>query len=302
MKKFQCAWGSFLECYFLVADAIEGSQAAVFDVDAAFRNIPVHPSAQQFLAVMIKGKIHIDHVLNFGASPSPGIFGRVADAAVKIFLSCGVDAVIKWVDDFVFFCYPTGPKRGSDYDFSYSSTLTWDVAAELGWPWAPAKFIDFSNIFMYIGFQWDLSQKEVMLPAQKKIKYLAKLSTWILGSHHTSKEVEWLIGTLNYVCLVVPESRSHLVSLYKFRGGFKLDSHTETKHKLLATVMEDVNLWRTCLLDDFVGLQIIRPPKASTTKLFVDASTSWGIGLVLDGKWLAWEFCEGWKTDGHDIG
>ena len=118
-KKFQCAWGSFLECYPLVADAIEGSQAAVFDVDSAFHNIPVHPFARWFLAVMIKGKIHIDHVLNFGASPSPGIFGRVTEAAVKIFLSCGADVVIKWVDNFVFFCYPTGPKQGSDYDFSY---------------------------------------------------------------------------------------------------------------------------------------------------------------------------------------
>ena len=70
----------------LVADAPEGTQAAVFDVDAAFRNIPTHPSARPFLAIMIKGLIHLDHVLNFGASPSPGIFGRVADALVRIFL------------------------------------------------------------------------------------------------------------------------------------------------------------------------------------------------------------------------
>ena len=74
------------------------------------------------------------------------------------------------------------------------------------------------------------------------------------------------------------------------------------KHKLLATLMEDVYWWRTHLLNNFVGLQIIRPPKASTTKLFVNASTSWGISLVLDGKWLAWEFHKGWKTDGHNIG
>ena len=45
-KKFQCAWGSFSECYLLVADAPVGTQAAVFDVEAAFRNIPIHPSAR----------------------------------------------------------------------------------------------------------------------------------------------------------------------------------------------------------------------------------------------------------------
>ena len=61
-KKFQCAWGSFSECYLLVADAPDGTQAAVFDVDAAFRNIPTHPSARPFLAITIKGLIHLDHV------------------------------------------------------------------------------------------------------------------------------------------------------------------------------------------------------------------------------------------------
>jgi hypothetical protein len=86
-KKFQCTWGSFSECFLLVADVPEGMQAAVFDVDSAFHNIPLHPSARCFLVIMIKGLIHLDHVLNFGASPFPAIFGRVADAMVKIFLN-----------------------------------------------------------------------------------------------------------------------------------------------------------------------------------------------------------------------
>jgi hypothetical protein len=86
-KKFQCTWGSFSECFLLVADAPKGTQAAVFDVDSVFCNIPLHPSMCAFLAIMIKGLIHLNHVLNFGASPSPAIFGRVVDAMVKILLS-----------------------------------------------------------------------------------------------------------------------------------------------------------------------------------------------------------------------
>jgi hypothetical protein len=94
-KKFQCVWGSFSECYLLVADATEGTQAAIFNVDSAFRNIPIHPSACPFLAIMLKERIHLDHVLNFGASPSPGIFGQVADAIIKIFLHHGIEAIMK---------------------------------------------------------------------------------------------------------------------------------------------------------------------------------------------------------------
>jgi hypothetical protein len=300
--KFQCAWGSFSECYLLVADAPEGAQAAVFDVDAAFRNIPTHPSARCFLAIMMKGLVHLDHVLNFGASPSPGIFGRVADAMVRILISRGIEAVIKWVDDFIFLRYPSRCLPDGSFQYSYTSDLVWGIAEELGWPWAPAKFVDFATAFMYIGFWWDLEAKKVELPEKKKAKYLERIADWTRGSVHSAKEAEKVIGTLNHVCLVVPEGRSRMVSLYKFRGGFRAGQSREVKHKLAAMAAEDMDWWRQRLQVDFVGMKIIRPPEPSQMKLFVDASTGWGIGLVIDGKWLAWQFKEGWNSEGREIG
>ena len=300
-KKFQCAWGSFSECYLLVADAPHGTQAAIFDVDSAFRNIPIHPSARPFLAIMLKGRIHLDHVLNFGASPSPGIFGRVADAIVKIFLHRGIEAVIKWVDDFVFIRYPNLCLPDGTYQFRYTADLIWDTAAELGWPWAPEKFVDFSSIFIYIGFKWDFSAKIVELTEKKKAKYLDRISTWTRSSAHSAKETEVIIGTLNHVCLVVPEGRSHLVSLYKFRGGFK-DGRAEMTHRLPASATEDILWWQERLQSRFVGMKILRSPPPLDNKVFVDASTSWGIGFVLDGRWLAWQFKKDWKYEGREIG
>ena len=292
----------FSECYLLVADAPEGTEGAVFDVDAAFRNIPTHPSACPFLAIMVKGLIHLDHVLNFGASPSPGIFGRVADAMVRILLSWGVEAVIKWVDDFIFFRYPSRRLVDGTFEFTYSADLVWTIASELGWPWAPEKFVDFSSTFTYIGFSWDLAAKFVELPEKKKIKYLERISTWTLKSAHTLKETEVVIGTLNHICLVVPEGRAHLVALFKFRGGFKNGRYGEVKHRLPADAANDMLWWRNRLQDRSVGMKIIRPPTPLTNTLFVDASTGWGIGLVLDGRWLAWQFQDEWKSDGREIG
>jgi hypothetical protein len=52
-----------------------------------------------------------------------------------------------------------------------------------------------------------------------------------------------------------------------------------------------------------VGLKILCPPEPLSSELFfVDASMTWGIGLILDSKWLTWELKEGWKSDGRDIG
>lgn len=46
----------------------------------------------------------------------------------------------------------------------------------------------------------------------------------------------------------------------------------------------------------------MEPPPPINNQIFVDASTSWGIGFVMDGKWLAWKFKDGWRCDGRDIG
>ena len=36
--------------------------------------------------------------------------------------------------------------------------------------------------------------------------------------------------------------------------------------------------------------------------MWVDASMSWGIGLVVNSCWAAWQPLDGWKEAGHDIG
>jgi hypothetical protein len=92
------------------------------------------------------------------------------------------------------------------------------------------------------------------------------------------------------------------VSLYKFRSGFKPNTPVHTKHKLSIPAADDISWWRAKLSESFVGLTIMRPPDPLPNELFVDASTGWGIGLILDGKWLAWELKDGWKSDGRDIG
>jgi len=294
-KKFQCGWGTFSQCYLIVADAPAGTQAAVCDVDAAFRNVPTHPSARPFLAVQIAGQIHLDHCLNFSASPCSGVWGRIADAMVEIYKSNGIDTVIKWVDDFVFFRHPTNAIHASTPSYSYDESAIWAIVADgLGWPWAPKKCFPFSTTFTYIGFLWDLDAKMVSLPEAKRVKYSDfKLSC---------EDVESLIGTLNHISLIVPEGRTHLLHLYRLRASFTNARHRWIRHKLSGSVLVDIRWWNQKLQSSFVGMPVIRPPPPNEDVLYVDASTDWGIGLLLNERWLAWKLCDGWRTDGCDIG
>ncbi|KAF5371871.1 hypothetical protein D9615_009520 [Tricholomella constricta] len=300
-KRFQCAWGTFAECYLLVADAPPGSEAAVFDVESAFRNIPTRPIDRTATALLIDGLVHLDGRLNFGKSSAPGVFGLVADAIVWIFLHKGIQALLKWVDDFVFFRYPRALADDSHPSFTYDESLIWSLAEDLGWPWAPDKFAPFSSSFTYIGFNWSLAEKTVSLPDKKRTKYLLKLSDWCLGSLVSLQATESLIGMLNHVTLVVPQGRSHLPALYKFRAAFP-SSRSFIKHRITPAVRTEIEWWTSTLASSSCTLPIVRPPPPMDTPIFVDASTSWGIGFVMNGRWLAWQLLPGWKCDGRDIG
>jgi hypothetical protein len=73
---------------------------------------------------------------------------------------------------------------------------------------------------------------------------LEQISTWTLKSAHTLKEAKVIIGTLNHLCLVVPEGRAHLVALFKFCGGFKDGRYGEVRHKLPTDAANDMLWWR----------------------------------------------------------
>ena len=47
---------------------------------------------------------------------------------------------------------------------------------------------------------------------------------------------------------------------------------------------------------------LARPPPTSPVEFWVDASSSWGVGLVFGGEWDAWKFSLGWNKDGRNIG
>lgn len=98
------------------------------------------------------------------------------------------------------------------------------------------------------------------------------------------------------------EGRLHLPQLYRFASQFRPPSHALTAHTISSTLSSDLEWWRGQLHLEFCGTAIREPPPALDVEIFVDASTSWGIGFVLDGEWLAWRFRDGWRCDGRDIG
>ena len=63
----------------------------------------------------------------------------------------------------------------------------------------------------------------------------------------------------------------------------------------------DLLWWRAILSETRIGHSLL-PPLHWDPDVWVDASTSWGIGLLVKGWWAAWKLSDRWNEAGHDIG
>ena len=101
---FPTTWGKFSTVYLLVVRLPPGSKAATRDIAEAYCMVPLHHS--QWPAAVVRTSHSegcIDTCLAFGASPSAGVYGHIADAAAEIFRHHGIGPLNKWVDDHIFF-------------------------------------------------------------------------------------------------------------------------------------------------------------------------------------------------------
>jgi hypothetical protein len=298
---FPCEWGTFAEMAILVMEAPPRTQVATLDVDAAFRCVPIKPEQQNHFIVHWRDQFWIDACAPFGPASSPGVWGRIADCMVAIYQAAGVGAVKKWVDDFAFFRYPqiTGSREVS---FCYSLTEIHEVAGHLGWPWKASKTKDFASTFKYLGFEWDLDAKRVSIPAEKRTKYVANINMWERGVTFTRIEAERILGTLVHCSMAVPDGRSHLVALSKFASSF---AHTGSRFRRRTPngpVRADLAFWKHQLAEGDCGSFLVTPPAVANCSCWVDASTSYGVGIVVDNEWDAWELSEGWDINTRRIG
>ncbi|QRV98327.1 Reverse transcriptase domain protein [Ceratobasidium sp. AG-Ba] len=295
---YPCEWGFFDDVAKVVVTAPPGTQAATFDVDAAYRRMPVRPEDQNHIVVYWGGEFFVDHCVPFGAASSNGIFGRCGDAIARIYSRRGMGPVLKWVDDFLFFRF-----ANSSGCFLYDEQAIIELANTLGWPWKPSKIKFFASLFTYLGFEWDIPSRTVSIPPAKRQKYVDRLQNWAEASRVSLHETEVLVGSLIHCTQVIQEGRPRLAGLTSFSASFNHNHSqrfiTKPPSKRAAA---DVSWWLARLRQDTCTRALRTPYPAHPTECFMDASTSWGIGIVVEGHVAAWKLQPNWRKPGADIG
>jgi hypothetical protein len=279
------------------------------DIAKFYRTCPVLPDHKPWLVIQGDKGFYIDHNCPFGCSSSSSNAGMIANAAMDIWYYEGIRPVVKYEDDVNVFRFPfEGGGQQPDgsftpYSYPYNRIDAMNRISNLNIPWHPDKGQDFSPSFTYIGFFWDIENKQVCLPEEKRIKFLTRTRTFIASfAGHPCQivDVMKIYGSLCHIAFVYPEGRSHLASLSNFITTFH--QNTYTRHYPPPSLITDLRWWEETLLVPNVTRPLLPRGPIVDLHLFVDASTSWGIGIIFGDKWDAWRLSENWKGPHRDIG
>ncbi|KAI7945842.1 hypothetical protein MJO29_012230 [Puccinia striiformis f. sp. tritici] len=264
---------------------------AIFDWEKAYRQIPTAMDQWPFLMIKnFEGDLLLDTRITFGGVAGCGSFGRPADAWKKIMIhEFDLIHIFRWVDDNLFVKDPQSNVQ-MDQIVERSNALGVKTNSE--------KFSPFSFEQKYIGFLWNGEQKTVRLPDGKLFDRITQLKHFSNQSTFFYKEVEVMVGRLNHVSYLLPQLRAYLCSFYRWLKSWKI--HTAPRD-LPLDVKADLERWTHTLLR-FKETRLIPNPEPTEIGWMGDASTSFGIGILIGHRWAQFQLVEGWNRQADQDG
>ncbi|GAA5918579.1 hypothetical protein JCM1841_002258 [Sporobolomyces salmonicolor] len=254
------------------------STVMVTDLTDAFKQLPIHPSQRPHHGIVWRGALFFRKTPSFGGRTTPGTFCNVVDCVLDILEALFPTIFTSNIVDDLLFARFGDPPTPSDAIFA--------VLRELGVEWSEEKTQPWSRRFKFGGVWIDLEEMTVELDREKREKYALKLERFTEGRAHGAKrldEVLSMMGTLLYVCEIIPSRRPRLHAFLCWRRRYPA-SPMSARH-LTRSVLDELDDWLQFLRGpNEIKASFALPPRISNHSFFTDASTS-GLGVVVDGRY-----------------
>lgn len=167
---------------------------------------------------------------------------------------------------------------------------------ELGVITNAKKCSDFQYKQRFIGFIWNGFEKTVRLPAHKLVERLGQIAEFLQPDQKFSRDqVEVLAGRLTHVSYMLPQLRCYLNSLYRWVHSWM---HLFARQTLPVDARDDLLFWQDTLLS-FKSTRLIASADPKDILWVGDASTSFGIGVLIGDRWSQFRLKDGWQTYGN---
>ena len=195
----------------------EGALMAKFDVEAAYRNLAVHPSDRYLIGMKWRSMFYVDLALPFRLRSAPYIFNSVADLVEWILLNnYHLPDLLHYLDDFITAGPPNSPQCESNLSTASSVCIT------LGLPLHPSKKVGPTTCMVTLGIELDSVNHLARLPNDKLTSFLNLLHHW--SSHHwcTKRQLQSLIGHLHHAAKVVWPGRAFIRRMINLLHNFSI--------------------------------------------------------------------------------
>lgn len=195
--------------------------------------------------------------------------------------------VFRWVDDNLFLKRYNSTTEMSDI-VARSTTLGVQTNAE--------KLSKFEHEQKFIGFIWNGMSKTVRLPEIKLEERRSQVDDVLTGENFSYNQIEVFVGRLNHVSYLLPQLRCYLCGLYRMKKSW----HNKlARRKIDQDVREDLEFWKLTL-GSFKHTRLIASAEPLEIGWVGDASTSYGIGVLLGNQWAQFRMTEKWKSADAD--
>jgi hypothetical protein len=279
--------------YASVGDAIRvllslpfGSYTAKTDVADAFRLIPVRPADYPKLGMCFKSKYYYDRALPQGCGSSCRIF-ETFSTAIHAILDAQAPNVhcVHMLDDFFL--------MSEDYATCAAHLqMLLHICADIGVPMAPEKTTAPSTNTIFLGVELDTKLRVARLPRDKLEQYSEDIRNATLHSKIKKRDLESLIGKLNFAASVVP-ARPFLRRLIDLLCTV---SKPYFFIRITNSVKRDLLTWLD-LLTRYNGITYFRALQIadSATIHMVSDASKLGFGACYGSKWLQAPYPASWQ-------
>lgn len=266
-----------------------GCYMAKTDIASAFRIIPIHPRDFHFLGMKWQGKYYFDRCLPMGCSTSCSIFESFSTAlewiAKKVL---GSQAIIHILDDFFIVASTESACREQLHKLLA-------LGDDLGVPIAAGKTLGPLTTLQFAGITLDSITMQASLPEDKLAKCRDQLSSCYRRKRITLRDLQSLVGLLNFTCSVIVPGRAFLRRLIDLTKGIRSPRHFI---RITRECKYDIQVWLSFLYQ-YNGKSFFLPDRWLTStklQLYTDAAGSLGYGAVFGKHWLYGSWPDKWKA------
>jgi len=240
--------------------------SAKCDIKSAFRLLAIREEEQHLQGFIWDGLFYIDCCMIMGMCSSPRTFTLVSNALKWIAINkLGLTAYFTVYMDDVLISH-------KDYVSCLDALNRFtDLCTLLGLPLAPEKTTKPSTIITFLGITLNSTEMTASLPQEKIVKTLGKIDDLLQRRSCTVKELQSMIGTLNFNCYIIPHGRAFM---RRFIDEIKGKEVKGVKYcKVSYEAKQDLVVWKA-FLQGFNSISIVARKEFTAHSIHTDAANS----------------------------